>query len=231
MAEESLMDFSKKDPDVMVPPNADKRTFNENDILGDLDRDEKGNIIVLQDENGNYVDKQGRPVNERGYLIDPKTGDVIENANQKKMFDNKEMDERGEIPAPFCVEKYNFNPHNIRGDFEVDQHGRPIIVKNKRGELVDKKGRRVNKRGYLVDKLGNVVDRNGRKKFDKKQLTVDGDLPKMFNYNGRRFDVTDVLGEFDKDANGNTMLRMSQNGEYIDNKGRKVNDKGYLIDG
>jgi hypothetical protein len=47
MAEESLMDFSKKDPEIMVPPNADKRTFNENDILGDLDRDEKGNIIVL----------------------------------------------------------------------------------------------------------------------------------------------------------------------------------------
>jgi hypothetical protein len=40
-----------------VPPDSNKRTFNENDILGDFDRDEKGNVIVLQDENGNYVDK------------------------------------------------------------------------------------------------------------------------------------------------------------------------------
>jgi hypothetical protein len=61
----------------MLPPNAEKRAFNENYILGDLDRDEKDNIKVLQDENGNCVDNQRRPVNERGYLIDPKTGDFI----------------------------------------------------------------------------------------------------------------------------------------------------------
>jgi hypothetical protein len=61
-----------------VPPEANKRTFNENDILGEFDRDEKGNIILLQDKNGNFVDKLGRKVNERGYLINPQ-GDIIEN--------------------------------------------------------------------------------------------------------------------------------------------------------
>jgi hypothetical protein len=25
-------------------------------------------------------------------------------------------------------------------------------------------------------------------------MTPDGDLPKFFNYNGRRFDVTDIIG-------------------------------------
>ena len=30
-----------------MPPNAELRTFNENDILGDFDRDEKGNVVVL----------------------------------------------------------------------------------------------------------------------------------------------------------------------------------------
>lgn len=104
-----------------MPPNADARTFNENDILGDFDRDEKGNPIVLQDENGNYVDKQGRPVNEKGYLLDPKTGDVVENDNNKKMFDKEEMQDNGEVPAPFCVEKYNFNPQAIRGDLDFDK--------------------------------------------------------------------------------------------------------------
>ena len=38
-----------KEPRVQVPPEANKRTFNENDILGEFDRDEKGNIILLQD--------------------------------------------------------------------------------------------------------------------------------------------------------------------------------------
>lgn len=42
-----------------MPPNADNRTFNVNDILGELDRDERGNIIVLQDSQGNNIDKTG----------------------------------------------------------------------------------------------------------------------------------------------------------------------------
>ena len=67
--------------EVQAPPNAQNRNFNENDILGDFDRDEKGNVIVLQDENGNYVDKQGRRVNERGYLIEPNSGNILENQN------------------------------------------------------------------------------------------------------------------------------------------------------
>lgn len=64
---------------MQVPPDQNKRTFNENDILGEFDRDEKGNIIILQDQQGNSIDKLGRRVNERGYLIDPSSGNVIEN--------------------------------------------------------------------------------------------------------------------------------------------------------
>jgi len=33
-------------------------------------------------------------------------------------------------------------------------------------------------------------------------MTGDGDLPKLFNYNGRRFDINDVIGQVDKDAKG-----------------------------
>lgn len=55
------------------------RLFNENDILGDFDRDEKGNVVVLQDNKGNNKDKTGRPTNKRGYLLDPNTGAVVEN--------------------------------------------------------------------------------------------------------------------------------------------------------
>jgi hypothetical protein len=34
------------------------------------------------------------------------------------MFSLRDLDERGEVPAPFCIEKYNFNPHNLMGDFD-----------------------------------------------------------------------------------------------------------------
>ncbi len=59
---------------------------------------------------------------------------------------------------------------------------------------MDKRGRLVNKKGWLVDKEGNIVDQRGRKKFDKKQLTAEGDFPRLYNLNGRRFDVNDVCG-------------------------------------
>ena len=50
--------------------------------------------------------------------------------------------------------------------------------------MIDKSGRLVNKKGWLIDKAGNIVDWNGRKKFDKKQLTEEGDLPRLFNLSG-----------------------------------------------
>lgn len=51
-------------------------------------------------------------------MTDPKTGDILENMKHEIMFPATDMDERGEVPAPFCVEKFNFNPHNVMGDFD-----------------------------------------------------------------------------------------------------------------
>jgi hypothetical protein len=73
------------------------------------------------------------------------------------------------------------------------------------------------------------VDKHGRKKFDRKQLD-DGDLQKLLNYGGKRFDIKDVVGVFDKDANGNIILQRGDNGLCVDNVGRRCNDKGYLTD-
>ena len=122
------------------------------------------------------------------------------------MFELSSLDERGEIPVPFCVEKHNFNPFSLKGEFDLDKQGRLMVVKNKNGELVDKKGLRVNKRGWLIDNNGSVCDRGLKKKFDKKLLTTDGDLPKLFNYNGRRFDVIDLCGVFERDIKGGIVL-------------------------
>lgn len=54
-----------------------------------------------------------------------------------------------------------------------------------------------------MDESGNIVDNDGRVKIAKAHTTQDGDLPKLFNYNGRRFDIVDCLGQIDKDKNGN----------------------------
>jgi len=81
MADTLLGDFVRKEID--VPPRADLRTFNENDILGEVDRDEKGNLLVLKDARGEIIDKDGNPINKRGYLVDPKSGAIVENQNFK----------------------------------------------------------------------------------------------------------------------------------------------------
>jgi len=52
-----LKNFKKLKATITIPPNSRLRDFNENDILGDFDRDEKGNVIVLQDKNGQFHDK------------------------------------------------------------------------------------------------------------------------------------------------------------------------------
>jgi hypothetical protein len=58
--------------------NSENRKFNVNDILGEFDRDERGHPLILQDKKGELIDKEGNRVNEKGYLVDPKTGDVLE---------------------------------------------------------------------------------------------------------------------------------------------------------
>jgi hypothetical protein len=88
----------------------------------------------------------------------------------------------------------------------------------------------VSQRGYLVDEAGNMVDHYGRKKFDKSQMTQDGDLPKLFNYNGRRFDIIDTIGLLDKDDEGKILPLTDENGNLVDKLGRPINSKGYLID-
>jgi len=139
---------------IEVPPTAESRKFNECDIIGNLQRDEKGNVISGEPDakTGKFRDKTGRETNQRGYLVDPKSGDVVNNLDGGKMFDKKELDDRGEVPAPFNVEKHNFNPHQTRGDFDYDKNGKPIIKKDpSTGAFVDKRGSRVSSRGYRVD--------------------------------------------------------------------------------
>ena len=61
-------------------------------------------------------------------------------------------------------------------------------------------------------------------------MTPDGDLPKFFNYSGRTFDITDLIGQIDKDKSGNILPKKDKSGNLIDNLNKRVNSRGYLID-
>jgi len=73
--------------------------FNIKNVLGDFEMDPLGNPILDRDSSGNFIDRAGRRVNSKGYLID-KDGNVI-NKNGKKMFDKNLLDNEGDIPKVF----------------------------------------------------------------------------------------------------------------------------------
>ena len=77
------------------------------------------------------------------------------------------MDEKGELPFPFNFEKFNFNPHDVRGYLDKDSEGEEITnnKRDKDGNLIDKLGRKINKDGFLIDYDGNLVDKRGRIKL------------------------------------------------------------------
>ena len=108
-------------------PDVDYRKFNEIDILGELDRDDRGNVLLFLDEatgKSVYVDAKYRPINAFGYLVD-KSGDII-NGSGKKVFDRRDLDERGNIPMPYALEKYNFNPFDLQGDYKYNDVNDPL---------------------------------------------------------------------------------------------------------
>ena len=72
-----------------------------------------------------------------------------------------------------------------------------------------------------------MIDRDGRQIFEQKHLEND-EIPKIFPFT--KFNVKNVLGDFEMDPSGEPILEKDKKGGIKDNQGRKVNKKGYLID-
>ena len=175
-------------------------------------------------------DNKGQKTNPKGYLVNPR-GDVINNRDNKgKMFPNNEIDKEGEIPAPFRVECHNFNPIRSLGDFDIDRDGEMLVEPAGNRKFQDKNGIEVSPDGWRLDEDGNLIDNYGHKKFDKTRLDPDGNLPNMFNYDGKPFDVRDVIGRVDKDDQGNMVPVKKGSGKLVDKLGQPINSKGYLVD-
>lgn len=61
-------------------------------------------------------------------------------------------------------------------------------------------------------------------------MEPSGSLPLLFNYKGKKFDICDVTGSFDKDRKGNVIIRRDKQNKIVDKLNRLCNNKGYLID-
>jgi hypothetical protein len=57
------------------------------------------------------------------------------------------------------------------------------------------------------------------------------DLPPLYNYNKARYEIRDVIGDFERDpVTGEALIRNKGKGQLTDRKGRPVNKRGYLVD-
>jgi hypothetical protein len=59
-AKQSKKGYSESDV-IEIPPKIESRRFNECDIIGDFDRDDKGNVITNEpgQKDGKYLDNKG----------------------------------------------------------------------------------------------------------------------------------------------------------------------------
>ena len=53
----------------------------------------------------------------------------MNNYDGNKMFDKSDLDEDGNLDAPWNLELFNFNPHLVRGHFKFNPNGRAIVNK------------------------------------------------------------------------------------------------------
>lgn len=169
------------------------KKFDLMDILGHFEKDRKGNILPRKDPaTGALVDRLGRRVNAKGYLIDAE-GNVI-NTDGKVLFEAYTLSKDGEIPKLFSFLKFNLD--EIKGDYEMDPLGNPMLQKTREGHFVDSKGRRVNAKGYLVDEQGNIVNKKYIKVFSRRVVDEeDGDVPKVFRAGLLRKDTYDSFSQ------------------------------------
>ena len=147
------------------------RTFNINEVIGNFPRDRYGRIVNRREiiQRRNYRDFDGQLVNEMGYLINEISGALRSKYTYEDIMIGEygDMEELGELPMPYRLEKHNFNPHKIMGSFEWKENGEPRDYVNKFGEKTDLLFRPVNESGYLINEQEDIIDDEGKVRFLK----------------------------------------------------------------
>jgi hypothetical protein len=142
-----------------------QRTFNVFEVLGNFELDKDGCIIDRERTilTNNFLDYDGLLVNEKGYLINEVTGAIRSKYTYEDLFmpETGSIDDLGELPMPFKLEKFNFNPHEITGCFDYNRKNEPIVLINKYENRTDKHFRPVNQSGYLINGREDVIDNDG----------------------------------------------------------------------
>jgi hypothetical protein len=94
------------------------------EVLGNFALDSDGQIIDRERTimESNFLDRDGLLVNEKGYFINELTGAIRSKYTFEDLFmpEVGSIEDLGELPMPYRLEKFNFNPHKIMGCFDFD---------------------------------------------------------------------------------------------------------------
>jgi hypothetical protein len=188
-----------------------QRTFNINEVIGNFPRDKTGRIINRKEiiNKRNFRDFDGLLVNEKGYLINEASGAIRSRYTYEDVMIGNygNLKDIGELPMPYRLEKFNFNPHRILGSFDYcPKTQKPFFLRNKFNVLTDKLFRPVNKQGFLINEQMDVIDNEGRVKFIEEQLMPAGGLKLLFNYKGDTYRIQEIIGQFSKDEKSKEIL-------------------------
>ena len=118
--------------------------------MGDFNREANGQIIIKVGEDGKFRDLKQRIVTSHGYLLSNK-GEILSNRRLNFVMFKKLAD--GELPAPFCLEKFNFSPWEILGSLVYDDVADPLSFAANvfEGKSLDQKKCHINSHGFLLD--------------------------------------------------------------------------------
>lgn len=117
-----------------------RRNFNIFSVLGNFPLDHMGRIINRKQllEDMDYKDFDGRPVNNKGFLINETNGKVYSKFTWDDLchpidgHQARTPEDYGELPMPFRLERFNFSGHEIMGNFDFDKDKKKqIFLKNK----------------------------------------------------------------------------------------------------
>ena len=155
---------------------------------------------------------------------------VLENLSEDDDDGNNQLvrrtkRERMALAKKRKMEIPDFAIEDIMGEFDVDEQGNYIIIRNEEnGDLEDKNERRVNRRGYLIDADGNIIDKYGNMIFKERELDSDDEIPPPFSFEKRKMQLLNAKPDQIDEFNIVDLPPEDDDHIWMDHKGRDLAD-------
>lgn len=155
-------------------------------------------------------------------ILDGVLGNLSEDDDERdNQLVRRTKRERMALAKKRRMEIPDFAIEDIMGEFDIDDQGNYIILRNEEnGHLEDKNEKRVNRRGYLIDKDGNVVDKYGNLIFKERELDSDDEIPPPYSFEKRKMQLLNARPDRIEDYNLADIAPEDDDHIWMDPKGR-----------